>query len=233
MHEFGYTCNALAVGTIYAGYPLTVAILPVTYYTVLEDYTRNARWAAELRHYNPDVRFWSLIHHGVRPHNAGAPLGILPEGVNGPFMHFPSQFSPYTKADLLNKGWLFHGNTIASLAAQLRANGANFTTARLVEVFQHYHPDFTYAANGLDVGDFYAINFYLSRVSTFGGINIDINSRVLHADTNQPIPGLWAAGDTANGQLFFREYYGSGTALAMGMVFGYFAGENAAARVPR
>jgi tricarballylate dehydrogenase len=61
---------------------------------------------------------------------------------------------------------------------------------------------------------------------TFGGLHVDPRARVL--DTGeQPIPGLFAAGELVGG-LFYHNYPG-GTGLMSGAVFGKTAGESAAA----
>ena len=60
---------------------------------------------------------------------------------------------------------------------------------------------------------------------TFGGLRIDGNARVLDAD-DQPIPGLFAAGELVGG-LFYHNYPG-GTGLTSGAVFGRIAGRGAA-----
>ncbi|MDR0760710.1 MAG: FAD-dependent oxidoreductase, partial [Treponema sp.] len=79
-----------------------------------------------------------------------------------------------------------------------------------------------------------------SSIGSMGGLKINTSAQVLSAgDTSktpiakgQPIPGLYAAGETANGDLFYLEYPGSGTSLSVGATFGRFAGKNAAAEVP-
>jgi tricarballylate dehydrogenase len=59
---------------------------------------------------------------------------------------------------------------------------------------------------------------------TFGGLRIDAGARVLDAD-DEPIPGLFAAGELVGG-LFYHNYPG-GTGLTSGAVFGRIAGGNA------
>jgi tricarballylate dehydrogenase len=61
---------------------------------------------------------------------------------------------------------------------------------------------------------------------TFGGLRVDTGARVLDL-TDQPIPGLYAAGELVGG-LFYHNYPG-GTGLMAGSVFGKSAGEGAAA----
>jgi tricarballylate dehydrogenase len=60
---------------------------------------------------------------------------------------------------------------------------------------------------------------------TFGGLRIDRDARVLDR-LNNPIPGLYAAGEIVGG-LFYHNYPG-GSGLTSGMVFGRRAGDHAA-----
>ncbi|MGZ0186765.1 MAG: FAD-binding protein, partial [Alphaproteobacteria bacterium] len=59
---------------------------------------------------------------------------------------------------------------------------------------------------------------------TFGGLKIDPSARVVDHD-GRPIPGLYAAGETAG--MYFRTYAGS-TSVMRGCVFGRIAGGHAA-----
>ena len=63
---------------------------------------------------------------------------------------------------------------------------------------------------------------------TFGGLQINTSGEVQDM-TDQPIPGLYAAGELVGG-LFYENYPG-GTGLMSGSVFGKLAGESAAAYV--
>jgi tricarballylate dehydrogenase len=60
---------------------------------------------------------------------------------------------------------------------------------------------------------------------TFGGLKVDPDARVLNMD-GDPIPGLWAAGETIG--LYWGTYTGA-TSVLRGAVFGRIAGEGAAA----
>jgi len=74
-----------------------------------------------------------------------------------------------------------------------------------------------------------------SSMGSMGGLKISPKAEVLGSGdkgttADQPIPGLYAAGETANGQVFYLEYPGSGHSLSLGMTFGFIAGREAAAR---
>jgi tricarballylate dehydrogenase len=59
---------------------------------------------------------------------------------------------------------------------------------------------------------------------TFGGLRIDTDGRVLDT-AEQPIPGLYAAGELVGGLFYFN--YPGGTGLVSGSVFGKIAGTSA------
>lgn len=65
-------------------------------------------------------------------------------------------------------------------------------------------------------------------VLTGAGLRIDENAAVVH-ETSDPIPGLYAAGETA-GNVLGTVYFGSGNSLACCTVFGRIAGYQAAER---
>jgi fumarate reductase flavoprotein subunit len=65
-----------------------------------------------------------------------------------------------------------------------------------------------------------------SSIGSMGGIKINPDAQALTGD-GQPIPGLYAAGECANGDLFYLEYPASGTSLAVSATFGRIAGEKA------
>lgn len=77
-------------------------------------------------------------------------------------------------------------------------------------------------------GKLYAIPLSRSYTVTFDGLVTDIDSHVLDADNN-PIPGLYAAGEVAFTGLFGDEYPSCGLAIGASVRYGRIAGVNAAA----
>ena len=75
-------------------------------------------------------------------------------------------------------------------------------------------------------GPFRAWPIIAATCFTFGGLKIDASAHVLDHD-GQPIPGLYAAGETSG--VYFRTYTGS-TSVMRGAVFGRAAGAHAACR---
>jgi succinate dehydrogenase/fumarate reductase flavoprotein subunit len=73
---------------------------------------------------------------------------------------------------------------------------------------------------------YYALPVHLGSVGTSGGPRIDIHGRVQHV-RDRPIPGLYGAGN-AIASPAGPAYFGGGTTIGMGMVWGHIAGAHAA-----
>jgi len=74
---------------------------------------------------------------------------------------------------------------------------------------------------------FYALKVAAATLGTMTGLKIDLDTHVL--DTKgQPIPGLYAAGEVANGGFFNQVYPASGSSIQMSLTFGRIAGKTAA-----
>jgi fumarate reductase flavoprotein subunit len=110
----------------------------------------------------------------------------------------------------------------ADIAALAQLSGMD--TGKLTDAF-------TAAGLTSGSGDFVLINAIPSSIGSMGGIKINVNAEVLN-NSDAVIPGLYAAGETANGDMFYREYPGSGSSLSISATFGRTAGEKAAARLP-
>lgn len=77
----------------------------------------------------------------------------------------------------------------------------------------------------IDTPPYYGFAVTCGITFTFGGLRINTEAQVLDEE-NQPIPGLFAAGELVGG-LFYHNYPG-GTGLTTGAVFGRIAGKGAA-----
>lgn len=75
---------------------------------------------------------------------------------------------------------------------------------------------------------YYVVKATPIRVVTVGGIVIDKEARVLD-ESDQPIEGLYAAGELANGSFFYNVYSACGSAVGHAIVYGRIAARNAAA----
>ncbi|VBA42649.1 3-oxosteroid 1-dehydrogenase [Mycobacterium attenuatum] len=78
----------------------------------------------------------------------------------------------------------------------------------------------------IDTGPYYAVPIRVGAMGTKGGPRTDRDGRVLHVSGN-PVPGLFAAGNTMAG-VTGRAYGGAGGTIGPAMVFGYRAGYAAA-----
>jgi 3-oxosteroid 1-dehydrogenase len=78
----------------------------------------------------------------------------------------------------------------------------------------------------LTVGPYYAIPVYPGDLGTKGGLRIDVQARVLN-ESNQPIAGLYAAGNTS-ATIMGRSYPGAGGTIGPALCFGFLAAEHAA-----
>lgn len=82
--------------------------------------------------------------------------------------------------------------------------------------------------NEIKTAPFYAVKIGTNGLTgTFGGPEITINGEVVSVD-GQVIPGLYAAGEVANGQLLYHEYPCSGSSIQFCATIGRFAGKAAA-----
>ncbi|UTT51008.1 FAD-dependent oxidoreductase [Rhodococcus gordoniae] len=71
---------------------------------------------------------------------------------------------------------------------------------------------------------YYAVQQWPGTLGTSGGCRINEHAQVL-GERGQPIPGLYAAGNTAASALS-GAYLGGGTPIAVGMTFGFLAGRH-------
>ncbi len=79
----------------------------------------------------------------------------------------------------------------------------------------------------IEEGDFYAVHMKMHNSGTHGGVKINIDAEAIDTEGNV-IPGLYAAGEVASGQILYKEYPGSGTAIMSFLTFGRQAGAAAA-----
>ncbi len=79
-------------------------------------------------------------------------------------------------------------------------------------------------------GPYYALQCQTATLGTFGGLKVNVEGEVLDK-SGQPIPGLYAAGEVANGDFFSEIYPASGSSLGMSVIFGRKSGMSAAAYI--
>ncbi|MET9289006.1 3-oxosteroid 1-dehydrogenase [Nocardia beijingensis] len=151
----------------------------------------------------------------------------------------------------LDAGIIRQADTLAELAAKIgvppaalaatveRFNG--FARAGRDEDFRRgdsaydrYYGDPTVRPNPclapLEQGPFYAVEMVPGDLGTKGGLVTDEHARVLDSD-DQPIPGLYAAGNNS-ASVMGNDYAGAGATIGPAMVFGYIAAGHLADNQP-
>jgi glycine/D-amino acid oxidase-like deaminating enzyme len=115
---------------------------------------------------------------------------------------------------------------------EMSCTGEDSDYHRGKSAYDRYYGDPTVTPNpnlrALDHGPFYAVKMTLSDLGTCGGLRADGRARVLRED-GSAIDGLYAIGNTA-ANAFGTTYPGAGATIAQGLVYGYIAALDAAAR---
>ena len=125
-----------------------------------------------------------------------------------------------------------HAATIGELAEKIGVDKAALeaTVARYNELCaKGVDEDFGKPAQYMipvEGDEYYAFRMTPGTSVTFGGLEIDVNARVLDTN-NQPIPGLYAAGEVAFTGLFDAEYPCCGMAIGSAVYYGRVAAESA------
>jgi 3-oxosteroid 1-dehydrogenase len=146
--------------------------------------------------------------------------------------------------------YIFRAPTVTELAAKIEVdpNRLQTTVAKMNEyartgvdpefdrggnIYDRNFGDATLTPNPclglIDTPPFYAIQINLGDLGTKGGLKADARARVLDRN-NQPIPGLYAAGN-ASGSPFGNCYPGAGGTIGPAMVFGFIAANEIARQV--
>jgi hypothetical protein len=113
---------------------------------------------------------------------------------------------------------------------KLVAEGRDRDFARGDSFYDRFHGDPTAPHPNLGTIEqppYYALPVHLGSVGTSGGPRIDVRGRVQHV-RDRPIPGLYGAGN-AIASPAGPAYFGGGTTIGMGLVWGHIAGTDAAA----
>ena len=127
-----------------------------------------------------------------------------------------------------------HAATIGELAGMIGvdAQALTATVARYNEMCaKGVDEDFGKPAQYMipvEGDEYYAFRMTPGTSVTFGGLEIDVNGRVLDTE-NKPIPGLYAAGEVAFTGLFDAEYPCCGMAIGSAVYYGRVAAMTAIA----
>ena len=165
----------------------------------------------------------------------------------GPLM--PAQVAPDSR---LRKEWLntvyWKADSLADLAKQIgvdpagleatvkrvngfASSGVDSDFGRGGNVFDRYYGDSNVKPNPclapISKGPFYAMRLDAGDIGTKGGLLTNANAQVMH-ENGQPIPGLYAIGNTS-ASVMGQSYPGAGGTLGPAMTFGYIAARHIAA----
>ncbi len=131
-------------------------------------------------------------------------------------------------------GVAFEADSVEELSEMIKAESLSETIARYNELSKNgkdedFNKSETYM-KPVEGEKYYALLMDMSNSGTFGGVDTDIHGRVF-AEDGSIIEGLYAAGETASGRYFYKEYPGSGTAIISFLTFGREAGLQAASEL--
>ncbi|WP_326910157.1 FAD-dependent oxidoreductase [Sedimentibacter sp. MB31-C6] len=170
------------------------------------------------------------------------------EGFNNYYGILDSKTENEGLEEAINNGTAFKADTIEELATAIgiEPDVLSQTVSRYNEMcINQVDTDFGKPAVGMignraefaqevnlltsiDEAPYYAISFPTNYVTgTFGGPKVNINSEVI-STSGDTISGLYAAGEVANGELFYRQYPCSGSSIQMSATMGIQAGKAAA-----
>lgn len=151
------------------------------------------------------------------------------------------RYLPWTadNMDAVNRGWILKADTLEELAELIKADPENrdlIDAATLAETVQRFNElcatgedaDFGRTPDTMgpvETPPYYAMKLYPGGPNTKGGIDADVQRRVLDWEGN-PIPRLYTAGEISS---VFKFTYQAGGNLTECVVCGRVAGKNAAA----
>ncbi|MBR9894559.1 FAD-dependent oxidoreductase [bacterium] len=150
--------------------------------------------------------------------------------------------SPVPYKNLVKRGYLIQGKTIADLARQIGADPAQLEQT-VAEFNKHAvkgeDPEFGKGSTAYNrslgdpqhkpnpcvapvkKGPFYAVRLYVGDLGTFAGLKTNEYAEVLNGN-GQPIGGLYSAGNDA-ASIMGGNYPGGGITLGPALTFGYIA----------
>ena len=154
------------------------------------------------------------------------------EGANKFFLIFDSasELNVSLGEEAIAKSLGYKADTLEELGDVAGINSAN-----LIDTVEKYNETFASGeadefgkqiSASVENGPFYAIEIKPATLGTIGGLLISENAEVLDAEDN-PIANLYAAGEVANSQFFYKEYPASGSSISITTTFGRIAGQSA------
>jgi fumarate reductase flavoprotein subunit len=118
---------------------------------------------------------------------------------------------------LVDRGFAYSASSLTALAEAMTHGSLNPTTLQD-----------RFAERGWgNLETYYVWKVEPSSIGSMGGLKINAKGQVLTA-AGASIPGLYAAGEVANGDFYYQQYPSSGSSLSLAITFGREAGKNAA-----
>jgi 3-oxosteroid 1-dehydrogenase len=203
------------------------------------------------RFINESEDYMSFGQHVLARERAGAPVGtmwlVFDKTYRNSYLLAGSIFPRMPLPTVwYEEGIAVQGNSWQELARKMKVPENTFfqTAARFSEMatagvdadfnrgasaYDRYYGDPTITPNPnlrpLDPKCLYAVRVVLSDLGTCGGVTADEHARVL-TENGEPIPGLYAVGNTA-ANAFGKSYPGAGATIGQGLVFSHVAAQHA------
>ena len=186
-----------------------------------------------------------LYEHNVD--GSSVPSWMIIDSRNRNRYMFGFQRAGKTPEEWITGGYMKRADSLRELAAQcgVDPDGLEATVERFngfaetgVDLDFHrgeggherFQGDYTNKPNPslgpLDKPPYYAVAIYPGDVGTSGGLMTDEHARVLD-DSGEPIPGLYAAGNST-ASVMGRSYLGAGASIGASLIFSYIAMKHAA-----
>lgn len=183
---------------------------------------------------NADAKdyYWAIINEAEASNSSEH----LEGNVNTGAITSDTQFAQIAEEQLAaGNGRYFKADNLADLAKQINVvpNTLRYTLNRynrfceLGEDADFFKDQFHLHAMPQDSGPWYAVKCYMLYFGTIGGLKTNTDTAVLN-EAGEPIPGLFAGGETANHAIFNLSYLGA-MSMTYCLVSGYLAGQSAAA----
>lgn len=180
-------------------------------------------------HVNPDSRdyYWIIVNEDVAKANNVLKNIYDPDSVVGTYQDMLEEQlaqgnERFFKADTIQELSTRIGIVPVNLMYTLNRYNAFCEKGEDTDLFKNAD-----CMVGMKDGPWYAVKAYMSYFGTVGGVVTDPETTAVLYEDGTSIPGLYAAGETSNHNMFNLTYLG-GFSLGECLTFGRIAGANAA-----
>ncbi|MCL2381879.1 MAG: FAD-dependent oxidoreductase [Treponema sp.] len=182
-----------------------------------------------------DAVQWGNATHDMIPNAERTDPSVLFNGLTRVLENHPnSRFFQISDRPLPRRGHITHEVIARSGLAFHSMSFAGLAIAMWHGTVDSADIQAAFTARGWEnlPGGFYVWRIHPVTLGSMGGLRINPQAQVLDTAGN-PIPGLFAAGEAANGDFFFQQNPAPGSSLGIALTFGRIAGEQAAQSQPR